>query len=309
MIPPDFQWVEGLFHKHCGNRKRWLEYRRKGVGASDIPILFNETSWSSPFELWCEKTDRLPVRAPDPELEWRRKQEAVIAHEYAKMTGRKIFRPRSYTIFRHPESTACLFCTPDYFQLYEDGTQGILEIKTAAEWVRAKWDEEPPLAYLLQLQTQLLCTGLSRGTLVCSIGGTRPVYKDVDYHLPTQRPILDKARDFMDFVRQDIQPPVDERSATSKALDEIYRNGEEDAVMLPDAAIDWDTRIVEIDETVKGLEKESALLRNRIKAFIGNHVIGKLPDATWTFKKQTREGYTVPPTEFMVLRRSKKGIG
>ena len=37
------------------DREQWLQWRKKGIGASDIPIIMGMTSWSSPTQLWREK--------------------------------------------------------------------------------------------------------------------------------------------------------------------------------------------------------------------------------------------------------------
>lgn len=304
---PDFAWVEELNHKHCGNRKRWLEIRKRKCGASDVAIICDESNWNSKYKLCCEKKGLLPEEPENPRLEWCRSREPEIARWYSKTTGRKIFRPRSYTIFFNPDYPD-LTCTIDYFQIYEDGTQGILEIKTDEGYVIERWDEEAPRVYLLQLQAQLAATTLSKGTIVCSLRGGLPFYSDSPRHEAAIQVIAKEAKSFMEIVYSDGFPPVDASSHTTKALDAIYRNGEQDPIMLPDAAIDWDNRIVEIDKTLSGLDKERTLLRNRIKATIGDRVVGKLPDATWTFRTVKKDGYYVEPAEYMTLRRSKKGI-
>ena len=42
--------TEGLSHE------KWLEYRRMGIGGSDVAALLGISKWKSPLELWLEKT-------------------------------------------------------------------------------------------------------------------------------------------------------------------------------------------------------------------------------------------------------------
>ena len=37
------------------NTDQWLEWRRKGLGASDACIIMNKSPWKTPFQLWEEK--------------------------------------------------------------------------------------------------------------------------------------------------------------------------------------------------------------------------------------------------------------
>lgn len=37
----------------------WLDWRKKGIGSSDAPIIMLDSPWKTPFELWQEKTGRV----------------------------------------------------------------------------------------------------------------------------------------------------------------------------------------------------------------------------------------------------------
>lgn len=38
------------------NTAEWLEWRNKGIGASDAPIIMGVSPWKTPYKLWLEKT-------------------------------------------------------------------------------------------------------------------------------------------------------------------------------------------------------------------------------------------------------------
>lgn len=38
------------------NTTEWLEWRNKGIGASDAPIIMGVSPWKTPYKLWLEKT-------------------------------------------------------------------------------------------------------------------------------------------------------------------------------------------------------------------------------------------------------------
>ena len=38
--------------------EEWLEWRRKGIGSSDAPIIMGVSDYATPYELWLEKTGK-----------------------------------------------------------------------------------------------------------------------------------------------------------------------------------------------------------------------------------------------------------
>lgn len=46
------------------NSPDWLEWRQGGIGASDVPIILSESPFKKPFQLWLEKTGRVPKPKP-----------------------------------------------------------------------------------------------------------------------------------------------------------------------------------------------------------------------------------------------------
>ena len=40
------------------NTPEWYEWRNKGIGSSDAPVIMQTSSWKTPYKLWLEKTGR-----------------------------------------------------------------------------------------------------------------------------------------------------------------------------------------------------------------------------------------------------------
>jgi putative phage-type endonuclease len=47
------------------NSADWAEWRKKGLGASDAPVIMGNSPWSTPFKLWAEKTGLIPRQETD----------------------------------------------------------------------------------------------------------------------------------------------------------------------------------------------------------------------------------------------------
>ena len=40
-------------------RAEWLDWRRGGIGSSDIAAIIGLSPWATPYSVWAEKTGRL----------------------------------------------------------------------------------------------------------------------------------------------------------------------------------------------------------------------------------------------------------
>lgn len=84
---PTLRLVPNIITATPSNTQEWLAWRMRGIGGSDAPIIMNESPWSTRFELWARKTNRmLPLKITYP---MRRgiKLEAVARERYEEITG------------------------------------------------------------------------------------------------------------------------------------------------------------------------------------------------------------------------------
>jgi putative phage-type endonuclease len=142
------------------NTKLWYDWRGKGLGASDAPIIMGDSPWSSPFQLWGEKTGLLPKREANAFAiaAMRRGQdmEPEARAAYEKLTG-LVTQPLAGEHEVHTFLRASL-----------DGIDPTLthfvEIKCPGQEAhdKAKKGQIPPY-YYAQVQQQFLVTGCTSG--------------------------------------------------------------------------------------------------------------------------------------------------
>ena len=146
--------------------------RSQFIGSSEIAALFDVHPFMSRWELWQVKAGHLQATdLSDVErVQWGTRLEDAIAAGLAEQY--------KWTVERHGVSMAHptvpgMQAKPDYQITGPDARgNGILEIKNVDYLQWRKWEnEEPPLAYILQLQHQLACTGLKWGRIGYLIGG------------------------------------------------------------------------------------------------------------------------------------------
>jgi putative phage-type endonuclease len=127
------------------NNSEWEQARTKGIGGTDIPVLFGLSPWKTPYELWCEKTNQTPLLEENLEkaerLHWGRVMEPVIAEEYC--------RRRDVEVIEVPmHQDGIYIANLDRVVLDSNGApEGILECKTSSStnlWGACGSDVIPP---------------------------------------------------------------------------------------------------------------------------------------------------------------------
>jgi putative phage-type endonuclease len=149
-------------------RDRWLEWRRKGIGGSDVGVVCGVSRYKSPVELFMEKTGQLPLENASESAYWGQQLESLVKTEFTKRTGievfsvSKILRSKDYPymlanldgVCKHPTLGTCVF-----------------ECKTSSAFRAAEWEESVPQEYLLQCQHYLSVTGYAGAYIAVLIGG------------------------------------------------------------------------------------------------------------------------------------------
>lgn len=290
--------------EHLADREAWLANRRTGIGASEAAAAIGKSPWKSRLELWGEKTCRLeqPDLSDNERIRWGQRLERVIADGFGEDSGRGIIHWPQTDVVRHAEHH-CMFCTPDALTLDDEGV-GLLQVKTTGAERLADWDgDAPPLIYQIQVQHELACTGLSKATLACLVGGNRLIWHDI-YRDQEFIEALELAElEFWCHVTRDIEPPADLSSASMQAFARIHPQDDGTATELPDEMLTLSRAILDAKSRVKDLMDAIHADEARIKLAIGDHAIGTLADGSqWTWRTQQRGEYTVKASSSRVLR-------
>lgn len=200
--PDDVEW--------CA-RQKWLEERRKGIGASEVAAILGLDPWRSALGVWADKTGAASEDRDSEAMEIGRELEEPIA----RMFGRRfpeyeVGTVGQYSIWHHSESP--LLCTLDRVLTTEDktsernGWDGVLEIKASSK--TDEWAGGPPLRYVVQVQGQLACTGRRWGYLAALLGGRKLVTHRIERDDAFIERMLDQVRAFWKLVETRTEPPV-----------------------------------------------------------------------------------------------------
>ncbi len=281
------------------DENEWLANRTKGIGGSDVGAICEVNKYSSARLVYLKKTGQYQdsedefSEAALERMHFGRLLEPIVANEYVRRTGNKVIvSPATLSHKDYPWAIANI----DRLIVNDKGIPyGILECKTASEYMDEDWSEgNVPLSYLYQLNWYLWITGLEYGVIACLVGGNK------FYHYETWRndellknEIIPKVDRFWNYhVKNLIEPELTGTDVDSELVanenSEVIKGSEivlEDETMNELAAIVKECRakIKELEAT----EKEAA---NRLKEALKNNEIGYTKDyiIKWSPRSQSR---------------------
>jgi len=290
------------------NDADWLRARQQnGVGASESPIICGMSPYGSIVKLYGQK---LGLIDPDDETEamrWGKKLEPLILDEYRHETGRVAY---GSNVLLQSLSCPWMLATPDGEQCAEDHDgPGIVQVKNTD--LASDWKEGVPRRVWVQMQHEMMVTGLDWGTAVALLNRGKLVWADVE-------------RDDR-FIDETLVPRCDEfwkRVVNREGIPTHWIDGSADTydalkAMFPEKLvgetapldgelIDVHINMHELKTTVAEAEREIKRLENQLRLAIGERTYGRLPNGiTYSYKTQTRAEHVVKSSTFRVLRLMK----
>lgn len=290
--------------RQCKKTERhlaWLKSRKAGVGGSDMSTILGLNAFKMPYDLWLEKTGR--VEPEDISDKW-----AVVKGNALENELRKRFRAQ------HPEMLVTdgtdkqfisrekpyLRASLDGILQREDGSFGILEIKTAGNRRAGDWHDEDgnlriPPYYLAQVEFYCWVTGWTWGYVYAAIGDDEPVEIPFQADAEDMAAIDKAAADFWHFVTTNTPPQLtggDVQKAFPEPTPDIVDESDDDDLYNLLARYESATGML---NDMKSAQKE---LQEQIILRIGSHTGIKCGNLQATYKPMTRKEYTVKATTY-----------
>jgi len=273
------------------SREDWLQFRRLGIGGSDVAAILGKSKYKSAYALWADKTGLVPVQENGNEAtQWGHDLELPIAKAFAREYNNSVVAvPYLLRSKRHPFMLANLDFviveTTEEFPVGEvthfDGyfedlpyIQAILEIKTSGIASRGNpeaWDDgNVPEAYVLQGQHYSIVTGCEYVVFAALVGGRGLKVAGRLYNSEEQNAeLIAKEEEFWTSVQLGRAPEVDGSESTTETLKALYPKSE----ALPKEVDDVVAQLVDDYQTFKEASdyanKHLKTVRNRLEAIFG----------------------------------------
>ena len=290
--------------------KSWFAARMKGIGASDAAAVMGLSPYKGQVELWGEKTGKIkPADLSENEaVQWGIRLEPAVADAYEGKTGKRLIDLGRRTVITGRIAEFAIATLDRVIDVPEN--PGVLEIKTTGSERQSAWENGPPLQYQVQVQHQLMVTGLAWGEFAVLFGGQKFGIIRAERNEAFIALLLDKEAQFWDKVQRDIPPDpetVDGSESTTRAVKQLFPNDSGLEIVLPAGSDCWDSELSGLKEQIGGLEERKREVENRIRLSLGEATWGVTPSGV-RFQSKTiyRKEYTVPESTYRELRRLKK---
>lgn len=201
------------------NTPEWLAMRNTGIGGSDAAAILGLSPWKSNVDVWEEKVGlREPVDLDDNDaVKYGKEAEDLLIKLFALDFPQYKVNVDKTVVYRR----GFMFASLDGELTDEQGCNGILEVKTTeihSARAAAKWDEQVPQYYYVQLLHYLITTGWSFAILTAQIKDTGrnglpratteryPYYrKDLSVDMAY---LYRKEKEFWGYVERKERPPL-----------------------------------------------------------------------------------------------------
>jgi len=263
--------------------EEWLQARSKDLTSSEVSALFGLNKYVSVFELWHAKKSGEPIPFEEQEYtKWGNRLEAAIAEGVAEEKGWliepykeyvrvpalrlgasfdfKAHMPTGETVSKEVVADRMVQQISDLPDNNKYKT-AILEIKNVNQFIfKEEWviDEdtkevkEAPTHIEIQIQHQMLVSGIDRAVIAALINGNKLILLERKADKEIQDAILEKAAAFWASVDAGKEPEPD-FARDVKAIARIYGYAEPG-------------KVFEGDETMLEMVKEYYVLGEQIKA-------------------------------------------
>lgn len=296
------------FRDSYQNRDAWLAARRRSIGSSDAPVLYDLGYASqSRYATWSEKVYGTTTDWSKSDLRRLRvghAMEATLRELLAESLGVSvnIDPPHSFRVHKDlPFLTASLDCF-----VVENGNEIPCELKNFGGHFAREFDDGAcPLRVQVQLGHQLLVTDAPYGYVYCMVAGEpldEPIRVMRDEAFDAVH--LQLCQDFWRLVESKTPPDIDGSEATTNAIKSRWKRERGPRVDVSD---ELDTLAADIDlfsADIKAAQEKVDEYKNRIREMIGDAEGCISPSGVeFTWKTQQRSGYVVAPSESRILRR------
>lgn len=148
------------------DRETWLAVRRASLGASEVPAVIGIDPFKTALDVWAAKVGIKPDGRQSPQAANGNRYEPAILAEYAEIVRCRLARPGTLRIKAAPWISA----TPD---AVADDVRDV-QVKAVGRFMSRKWDDGPPDYVIVQVQWELMVTGLAVADVVAKFSVTDP---------------------------------------------------------------------------------------------------------------------------------------
>lgn len=244
-------------------KDEWLEWRKKGLGGSDIAAICGMSSYSSPMKVYLDKVGELPPLEDNPKMKAGRILEPVIADWFKEEIGKRV-RKENF-ILQHPKHPFML-ANIDRWIIGENAG---LEIKNSSEYMKDDWSEERiPKEYIFQCNHYMACSGAERWYVGVLLGGWDFQWRVIERDEELINNIIEIEYDFWhNHVLANVPPAFSHQD--TELLKDQYPDSNGEDIELPESSFNTIQDLHQARIDLKSAEEKEETAKNNIKGMMG----------------------------------------
>lgn len=265
------------------SREKWLEYRTKGIGGSDVSIIAGINPHKSVHQLWLEKTGQVEPEQTDSDYaHFGTLLEPIVRKEFTERTGIKV---RQKHMLLQSEEYPFMFANLDGV-INDNGEMAVFEAKTASAYKQEVWEDGVPAPYILQVQHYMAVTGAKRTYIAALVGGNHFFYHVVERDEEMIGKIIAMEKYFWEtHVLGGVEPVPDGSDATTDYFNSRFSRSNGMRIELPEEALSVCMEYDRLSEELKKITEAKNAAANQLKGYLKEAEMGTVGDRTVTWKE------------------------
>ncbi|MNC00659.1 YqaJ-like viral recombinase domain protein [compost metagenome] len=246
----------------------WLEWRKRGIGGSDVAAICGLSRYKSALEVYLDKLGEIPPIPDNHKMKAGRMLEPLIADWFAEETGIRV------------QKQNCIFQHKDYpFMLanidrWVPGENAGLEIKNTAEYSRNNWfdgqTEIIPTEYQLQANHYMAVTGADKWYVAVLIGGWDFQWRVIERDDNLIKNLITIEENFWtQHVMAGVLPEV--KAQDTDLMNYMYPSSAPTSVNISEAYYELIKRLVDTKDALKQAEEDHEDAKNKVKKLMGEN--------------------------------------
>ncbi len=273
------------------SHEEWLEWRKKGIGGSDVGAIVGANPWRKPINVYLDKIgEGIPIEENE-RMKVGTFLEEYVAKRFMEETGKKV-RNNNH-IMQHDKYDFMLA------NIDRDivGENAILECKTTSAFNKKAWEHIIPVYYELQCHHYMAVGGYDRVYLAVLIGNDTFKYFVIERDEEIIEMLIERESEFWnDYVLAKREPPADGTEDYDEIIKERYPEADEELEEMElsseyDKKID---RINELKELIKTLTNEQNQLEQEIKLEMGDYAYAHTSNFSISYKNSSSTRLDIP---------------
>lgn len=274
------------------DRAEWLEYRKSGIGSSEVATIVGLNPWETPYQLWRRKIGLDTPKEETFAMKAGHYLEDAVSMFWQDATGREIIKRSTGDWLIRSNEKPFIQVSPDRTYWLEgmkhnEQNKGILECKTTQKAIDG---DDLPKHWFCQVQYQLGGAELTQGSIAWLTQGREFGYKDLSFVPDFYAWLVEETEKFYTDNIIGKQEP----SAVS-VQDILLKYNRHTAGKIVEVGDDiWEaySKLKGVKEELAALEKTKEELEERIKLGFGDAEAisyGGQTIATWKSPKDSEK--------------------